>query len=160
MPHADNGDTMNTSPNFVVFPYALLDSVAEGDTTPSMLLTLAYLHRHADPETGTVKHVTARNIVSWYQNSVSFAAVTTALQRLEALGRISRAIRNGSIRPYTVIIHNFPKIDTEIGCDDADPGPGTGGTSTYHAIKGGVINERRIKTLEEVQGPEMTLEAI
>jgi hypothetical protein len=107
MPCDDTYSGMNGNHFFAAVPYRLIDSLGDGDISPSMLAVMILLYRWADWKTGKVKHTSAKAIARFCGGKWSERTIQEDMRRLEKMGYIARDLTLGSHKWYGVTIHNY-----------------------------------------------------
>ncbi|MGO9270469.1 MAG: hypothetical protein ACLQOO_09490 [Terriglobia bacterium] len=85
------------------FAYLMRD----GEITAAMYLTMSLLYTWADWDTGVVKNVSAKGLVTFSNHAFRRNTFQDALNRLEKLGHITRHMTLHSRQSYRVTINNF-----------------------------------------------------
>jgi hypothetical protein len=95
----------------VRIPQALVDQMMAGEITCAMLTTMTILYKWANWGTGVVRFCSARGLVTASHKAYSERTFQACLQKLEAMGWITRHMVPGSHKDYAVTLHNYKVMD-------------------------------------------------
>lgn len=112
-----------------------LDGIKHGRFTVPMVLTMLFLHRYADFQTGEVKYTSGATLETLSGGEYSARTFSRALNRLEQMGYITRHNVLGSNEPFPVTIHNFERVETDKDGNDFMT----------------ILNPKKVKTWQEIK---------